>query len=164
MRSMSSDAFFIIRQVEDLEPFWDGRLYPSAQIRCALMIFFDQGIEPGWCVGARVGIEDGWDVSGDALAHIELGPVGLCVLLKMELTTLPRRCIEDGLESGESVFEQKIDWVLRSEYFYGVGSLLLLCLNLAPLASSFGQTPSTAETRTGGSTQFTDNLLHHPLP
>ena len=47
-----------------------------------------------------VGIEDRAYVGADGFAHVELGHVGLCVLLEMKLAPLPRRGIEDGSESG----------------------------------------------------------------
>lgn len=90
----------MLGQGKDLESFGDGGLHPVAQIGCALAVFFDECFEFGFCVLKSVGIEDRAYVGTDGFAHVELGHVGLCVLLEMELASLPRRGIEDGSESG----------------------------------------------------------------
>lgn len=55
-------------------------------------------------VGKGAGIEGGAYVSGNVFFHIKLRHIGLCVLLEMELTTLPMRSVEDCFESGAETF------------------------------------------------------------
>ena len=68
------------------------------------MVFPDRFFQEVLSFFQSGGVEDGADVSGDRDTHGDLGDVGLGVLLKVELATLPRTGGKDGGEGGFEAF------------------------------------------------------------
>ena len=87
-------------QAEDFESLGDGFFHPATELGSTLLILLDEGFKSGFCVLASVSIEDRAYVSGDRFAHIEFWHISLCILLEVELASLPGRGIEDGFECG----------------------------------------------------------------
>jgi len=98
-------------QIQDGQPFGKILLHPKSQFGSGLFIGADQLFDP--LIGGLDGrtVEDPAYVGGHTGALVEFGHIGLGVLLKVELTSLPGHAREDrlagGLEAGVVVTDKE---------------------------------------------------------
>ena len=91
------------REGEDSEALRDILLHPGGELWGRFGVEIHESFEAGLGGGEILRVEDGADVGGHAVAHIETWDVSLGVLLEMELAALPRDRGENGSAgSGEA--------------------------------------------------------------
>lgn len=85
---------------EDSEALRDIPLHPGGELWGRFGVEIHESFEAGLGGGEILRVEDGSDVGGHAVAHVETWDVSLGVLLEMELAALPGHRGKDGLACG----------------------------------------------------------------
>ena len=98
-------------QDKDGEAFWDVGFEPVGEVWGGLFVFGGDGFEAALSFCQVGSMEDGAEVGGDFLAHVDFGDEVHGVLLEMELATLPgnscKACGEGGTETGMVVADDQ---------------------------------------------------------
>jgi hypothetical protein len=91
------------REGEDSKALRDILLHPGGELWGRFGVEIHESFEAGLGGGEILRVEDGADVGGHAVAHVETWDISLSVLLEMELAALPRDRGENGSTgSGEA--------------------------------------------------------------